>query len=100
MRSKRKGMTLVELLVVLAILALMGGVAALSFRSADIAQAPSDGDRIAAARHTAIVLGHPVHFLLLDSATVSAAEALPDGRVLLMRTSITHDSETSSNGTR
>jgi prepilin-type N-terminal cleavage/methylation domain-containing protein len=82
MMRRRDGVTLLELMVALAILALMAGVTVAGLRRAGAPTPPTDADRITNARRDAIALGRPVHFLLRDSAEARPAHALPDGRVL------------------
>jgi prepilin-type N-terminal cleavage/methylation domain-containing protein len=82
MMRRRHGVTLLELMVVLAILALMAGVTVLGLRRADLPTPVTNADRTARARRDAIAQGRTVHFTLVDSDAVRPAQALPDGRVI------------------
>ena len=86
MRS-RTGVTLIELIVVIAIVGVMAGVAALGFR----AVRPRAGDNapaaeVQAARDSSLRTGHAVRVAThMHSGGLSApifALALPDGRVI------------------
>ncbi len=82
--SGRSGVTLLELVVALAILAVAAGVTGLALRPA----APPDPDsvraaRIVEARRQAMRTRRPVRLALpLGDGRVAALRALPDGRVL------------------
>ena len=79
----RSGVTLVELIVVLAIVAIIAGVTTLAFRRAD--RTPSVQpwvSAIAAARRTAIDSARAVSLTVRIGDTVYAATALPDGSVI------------------
>lgn len=80
---RRRGVTLIELLVTLAILGLVAGVAGLSL-GATPAPVPLDARRahLADARDAALRTGHPVTVIIADSGAVAYVTALPDGRVL------------------
>lgn len=75
-----RGLTLVEMLVVLAILGLMAGVVAvrLEFRPAP----PREGTVTGDARRRAIGEARPVSVLVTAAGRVTTVTALPDGRVL------------------
>lgn len=77
------GNTLVELLVVLAILGVAAGVAGLSFR-AEPTPVPVDAARaqVAAARREAIRTGRSVTVVVSDQGQVSVATAHADGSVV------------------
>ena len=83
MRRRAKGTTLVELLVVLAILGVIAGVAGLSFRAeprrleVDTAVA-----QVAAARREAIRTGRSVTVAVFREGHVSVATAHADGSVV------------------
>jgi prepilin-type N-terminal cleavage/methylation domain-containing protein len=78
MRLDRRGVTLIELVVALAIVALTASLAAAAFR--DDTRAPSRGGRIEAARQRALEERRPVSFSPDSGRTEMLA--LPDGRVL------------------
>jgi prepilin-type N-terminal cleavage/methylation domain-containing protein len=82
MRRRRAGVTLLELMVVLAILAVMAGLTVVSLDRVSAPAPFTDADRVADARRNAITLGRPVRVLLRDSAATRSAQALPDGRVI------------------
>ena len=79
----RSGVTLVELIVVLAIVAVIAGVTALSFRRADRDPTVAPWvSHVAAARRMAIDSGHAVTITVSVGDTVHAVTALPDGSVI------------------
>jgi prepilin-type N-terminal cleavage/methylation domain-containing protein len=83
MRRRVEGNTLVELLVVLAILGVVAGVAGLSSR-ADPTPAAIDaaGAQVAAARREAIRAGRSVTVVVSRDGHVSVATAHADGSVV------------------
>lgn len=84
MRRARRGVTLVELLVVLAVLGVMTGVAGLAFGGERTEPAPDEAalDRIAAARREAVVTGRSVSTTVMLGGRPRAVTAHADGRVL------------------
>jgi prepilin-type N-terminal cleavage/methylation domain-containing protein len=79
----RHGVTLVELIVVLAIVAVIAGVTTLAFRRADLGPTVAPWVRtVAAARRTAIDSNRVVTITLSVDATPHAVTALPDGSVV------------------
>jgi prepilin-type N-terminal cleavage/methylation domain-containing protein len=82
--SRRDGVTLVELLVVIVILGVMAGVAGLTFRTARVKPSSSEEalGRIAMARRQAIATGHDVSLSVQIDTGLHAVTAHPDGRVL------------------
>jgi prepilin-type N-terminal cleavage/methylation domain-containing protein len=83
MSTMRAGVTLVELIVVLAILSVIAGVTTLAFRHADPGPSvPSWVSAVAAARRTAIDSGRSVSLTIHVGDAVYAATALPDGSVI------------------
>jgi prepilin-type N-terminal cleavage/methylation domain-containing protein len=79
----RRGVTLVELIVVLAIVAIIAGVTTLAFRRADVAPPIVPWvAAIAAARRTAIDSARTVRLTVHLDDSVYAATALPDGSVV------------------
>ncbi len=80
MSAPRAGATLLELIVALAILGLMAGVAGVAFRAGDgLTPAAGRAARVAEARRTALESRRPVRFTLEDAE----GTAFPDGRVLV-----------------
>lgn len=81
--SVRRGVTLLELMVTLALLAILAGVVGLSVGRAGPARTvDARTAQIAAARDSALRSGHAVTITLVDSGRVASVTALPDGRVL------------------
>lgn len=79
----RRGVTLVELIVVLAIVAVMAGVTTLAFRRADLGpQVEPWVSAVAAARRTAIDSDRAVPLTVRMGDSVYAATALPDGSIV------------------
>ena len=78
--SPRGGATLVELLVVLAILATAAGLVGVAFRR-PIPPVPTTADHIAAARRSAIATGSPVVVAVIESDSQRVL-VLPDGSVV------------------
>ena len=79
----RSGVTLVELIVVLAIIAVMASVTTLAFRRADLTPSVEPWvSAVAAARRTAIASGRTVHLTVRIGDSVYAATALSDGSVV------------------
>jgi prepilin-type N-terminal cleavage/methylation domain-containing protein len=79
----RSGVTLIELIVVLAIIAIMAGVTTLAFRRADMTPRVAPWvSAIAAARRTAVDSDRTVSLTVRVGDKVYAATALPDGSVV------------------
>jgi prepilin-type N-terminal cleavage/methylation domain-containing protein len=81
-RRARAGSTLLELVVVLAILGIVAGVVGLSFRGAGQRDADTPRLRIAAARRQALEQRHAVTLYLGAGDSLRALTAFPDGRVV------------------
>ena len=83
-RAVRGGTTLVELLVVLAVLGVMTSVAGLAIHGARAVPSAEDValDRIAAARRAAIATGLDVSTVVMRNDQPGAVTAHADGRVL------------------
>jgi prepilin-type N-terminal cleavage/methylation domain-containing protein len=83
MMTPRAGVTLVEFIVVLAILSVVAGVTTLAFRRADGGPlAPSWIGAVAQARRTALDSARAVNLTVRVGDSVYAATALPDGSVV------------------
>jgi prepilin-type N-terminal cleavage/methylation domain-containing protein len=79
----RTGVTLVELIVVLAILSVIAGVTMLAFRRAEpVPRAAPWMSAVAAARRTALDSARAVSLTVRIGDSVYAATALPDGSVI------------------
>ena len=76
------GNTLIEMLVVLAILGIAAGVAGLGFRSATPIPVDETTATIAAARRDAIRSGRSITIYVEQDGHVLSATAHPDGRVV------------------
>jgi prepilin-type N-terminal cleavage/methylation domain-containing protein len=83
-RPKTTGSTLIELVVVLAILGIVAGVVGLSFRGAGEHERDTPRARIAAARRQALEQRHAVTVTVTIAADGATREmtAFPDGRVV------------------
>jgi prepilin-type N-terminal cleavage/methylation domain-containing protein len=85
--TARRGATLIELIVVIAILSVIAGVTTLGFRSRPSHRVidPAEAD-VAAARDSALRSGHAVRVMVHAGGDSIApplfATALPDGRVI------------------
>jgi prepilin-type N-terminal cleavage/methylation domain-containing protein len=81
--SLRKGFTLVELMIVLALLAIIAAVSATAFRLLDRSTSQNSNElEIARARHRAIESGRPVTITVRNSTGAHDVLALPDGGVV------------------
>lgn len=80
--TARAGVTLVELLVVLAILAITSSLASVTFRRADTSRGSDAGDQVRALRREAIIGGHSITRLVRRDSATYVATALADGRVI------------------
>jgi prepilin-type N-terminal cleavage/methylation domain-containing protein len=82
----RSGVTLVELIVVLAILGVIAGVTTLAFRTAQPGPRIEPwASAVAQARRTAIDSARPVSLMIRIGDSLYAATALPDGSVVADR---------------
>ena len=83
MSTKRAGVTLVELIVVLAILGVIAGVTTLAFRRADTGPSvPLWVGAIAQARRVALDSARAMSLTVRVGDSVYAATALPDGSMV------------------
>ena len=81
--AERRGVTLVELIVVLAILSVVASVTMLAFQRVDLTpKTESWESAISAARRTAIDSARVVSLTVRIGDSVYAATALPDGSVI------------------
>ncbi|HEY2849482.1 MAG TPA: prepilin-type N-terminal cleavage/methylation domain-containing protein [Gemmatimonadaceae bacterium] len=80
--ARRAGTTLVELLVVLAILATLAGVAALSVRRAPSTDPGDVWATIAAARRNAMRTGRETTVVVLRNGSPLSVALYPDGRTI------------------
>jgi prepilin-type N-terminal cleavage/methylation domain-containing protein len=79
----RAGVTLIELIVVLALLSIVAGVVALAMRAAPSARAEDAAlRRVLAARDSALRIGHPLTISMTLGGVEHSATAYPDGRVV------------------
>jgi len=78
---RRRGFTLVELMVVVVLLGLMAGVVGLAWRP-NPANREHHRDSIAEARHRALESGTPVRLQITVDGKTYAIAALPDGRLI------------------
>lgn len=79
--TRRSGFTLIELIVVIAMLGIIAGVTAVSLRS-PVDPATLENAEITAASRRAIESGHPVSISVRRQQHVYAITAKPDGRVV------------------
>ena len=77
----RRGVTLVELMVVLVLLGVMAGVVGLAWRP-DPANRARHRDAIADARHQALETGTAVRLEITVDGHTDTIAALPDGRLI------------------
>ncbi|MFN2397816.1 MAG: Tfp pilus assembly protein FimT/FimU [Gemmatimonadaceae bacterium] len=78
----RPGFSLVEMIVTLALIVILAGVAGLTFRTPSAVSAMNpDHARVAEARSEAILHGRAVSISILRNGRRHSFTALPDGRV-------------------
>lgn len=83
MVTARRGFTLIELIVAVAIVGIMAGVAGLAFsRAAPVRSVNDTAAQVAAARSDALRLRRPVSVAVRIDGRVHRVTALPDGRVV------------------
>ena len=84
--QKRHGVTLVELLVVLAILGIMSAVPILAFTRRPGSRTTTRAERLdsllAEARRESLRTGKPISLVIDDSAGARLAAVLPDGSII------------------
>jgi type II secretory pathway pseudopilin PulG len=73
---------MVELLVVLAIIAIMSSVASVAFRRAELSSSRDSAVEVLAIRREAIAAGHSITRLVRRDSTTFVVTALADGRVV------------------
>lgn len=78
----RSGVTLVELLVVLAILAITSSLASVALRRADSVRDTDAGDQVLALRRDAIAAGRSITRVVRRDSATFIVTALADGRVV------------------
>jgi len=81
----RSGVTLVEIMVALAVLALLNGSAVLAIRSLRRPDSASRAELIALAQRSAVTSGRPVQFV----AGADTVLFLPDGRAIGLVAAVT-----------
>jgi prepilin-type N-terminal cleavage/methylation domain-containing protein len=79
---RRHGVTLAELMVVLAVLAVVGALTGVAFTGAKPPPEPALGARLHSARRDAIRTGKAVTILVRRDARIHRVTALPDGSAL------------------
>lgn len=80
--SGARGATLLELLVALAVVGAMAGVAGLAFRAVDDAEPPTAREEVAIARRRAVAERRPVVLTVRQGERVVSVTAMPDGSVV------------------
>jgi prepilin-type N-terminal cleavage/methylation domain-containing protein len=81
--AMRRGVTLVEFIVVLAIISIIAGVTTLAFRRVEVSPGvPPWVSAVAQARRTALDSARAVSLTIRIGDAVYAATALPDGSVV------------------
>lgn len=78
----RSGVTVVELLVVLAILALTSSLASVALRRADSTRDVDAGDQVLTLRRDAIATGHSITRVVRRDSASFIVTALADGRIV------------------
>jgi prepilin-type N-terminal cleavage/methylation domain-containing protein len=78
----RRGLTLIELIVVLTLMATVSAVVGLAAPLSRFSSTESPAAELSAARRSALSSGKPTPLWLLDSGGVPSAVAMPDGSIL------------------
>ena len=79
---RRTGTTLIELIVSIAILGLLGGIATLAVGTLTTRDVPRETQAISAAQREAVRRGTPIGLTLIQRGSAVALLFLPDGRML------------------
>lgn len=80
--SARRAVTLVELLVVVAILGVTTALSSVALRRIDAPHAASTGDVVRTLRRDAIAAGRPITRVVVRDSATYVVTALADGRII------------------
>lgn len=81
--TRRRGVTLIELIVVLVVLGIATALSSVAMRAVPSPQAPDRQRQLMSLRSEAIRRGAPLARVIRDSASSLVATALADGRLLV-----------------
>jgi prepilin-type N-terminal cleavage/methylation domain-containing protein len=80
--SARRGVTLVELIAVMAILALTTTLSSVALRRLDAPRTPDTDEALRALRRQALAAGRPVTSIVRREGTAHLVTVLADGRII------------------